>query len=241
MVKSKRERTVDDLRMYAGMLGRTARDYWGTQPRECNLCGYRGKFRTFGSPGRADARCPQCGSVERHRLLGLFAEEDRTFEGRDVLHFAPEPSVSALIRGQRPSSYDVSDFGNDATLNLNLEDIRLPDCSYDVVVASHVMEHVDDSKAMREVYRILRPSGVALVMVPIIEGWQTTYENGAVKTPIQRTVHFGQFDHVRYYGADIRQRLQDAGFTLTEITATEPDVFRYGLQRGEKIFVCQRP
>ena len=73
---------------------------------------------------------------------------------------------------------------------------------------------------------------MALLMTPVIEGWDYTYENSAIVAPLDRRVHFGQEDHVRYYGADLRKRIADAGFSLREFTANEPQVHTYGLFRG---------
>ena len=67
---------------------------------------------------------------------------------------------------------------------------------------------------MLEIYRVLKPGGVVLIMLPVIEGWSTTYENNAVVTPEERARHYGQADHVRYYGADVRDRIRAAGFKL---------------------------
>jgi len=90
--------------------------------------------------------------------------------------------------------------------------IDLPDECVDLVLCLHVLEHVDDDRrAMAEVHRILRPSGHFIVMVPIEEGWEVTYENPKVVSPRQRLLHFGQEDHVRFYGRDIRNRLTAAG------------------------------
>ena len=109
------------------------------------------------------------------------------------------------------------------------------------MVCSHVLEHVNDRKALRELKRILRPSGTAILMVPIVEGWDTTYEDPSVSSPEGRDLHFGQSDHIRFYGRDFRDRVRDAGFELTEFTAEEPDVSRYGLLRGDKVFFARRP
>jgi len=104
-----------------------------------------------------------------------------------------------------------------------------------------VLEHVDDAKALSEIYRVLKPGGVALIMLPVIEGWSTTYENPRVTTPEERKRHYGQSDHVRYYGADIRERIKRAGFALDEFTAEGEDVLTYALQRGEKVFIATKP
>ena len=128
-----------------------------------------------------------------------------------------------------------------ADLVLDIEKIALPDASYDCVVCSHVLEHVDDKKALREIYRVLKPGGVALIMLPVIEGWASTYENPNVTTPEERKRHYGQSDHIRYYGADVRSRIAAAGFGLEEFTAQGEDVLTYALQRGEKVFIATKP
>jgi len=94
---------------------------------------------------------------------------------------------------------------------------------------------------LSELYRCTRPGGRVLIMVPIIEGWRQTYENpDALNDRASRTLHFGQFDHVRYYGADIRDRISAAGFTLEEFQASPQDCIRHGLLRGETVFVAHR-
>jgi SAM-dependent methyltransferase len=211
-------------------------------PRTCNVCGYRGRFRPAGKPRRIDARCPKCGSAERYRLLALWLERQGAFlRGASVLHFAPEAGLAALLK-TRVGDYRSADITpGRADLVLNIEAIAAPDASYDCVVCSHVLEHVDDKKALAEIHRVLKPGGVALIMLPLIEGWAKTYENKNVTTPEERKRHFGQSDHVRFYGADVRDRIRAAGFALDEFTAEGEDVLTYGLQRGEKVFIARKP
>jgi hypothetical protein len=90
-------------------------------------------------------------------------------------------------------------------------------------------------------YRVLSNGGVLFAMAPVIEGWDRTYENAAVRDPRSRELHFGLYDHVRYYGRDIRNRICGAGFELSEYTAEGEAVIKYGLGRGEKVFVCKKP
>jgi hypothetical protein len=82
------------------------------------------------------------------------------------------------------------------------------------------------------------PQGVALLMTPVIEGWDYTYENSTVVTPLDRRVHFGQEDQVRYCGADLRKRIVDAGLSLREFTANERQVCTYGPLGGKKLFIA---
>jgi SAM-dependent methyltransferase len=208
---------------------------------ECNLCGYVGRFGPFGDPPRRGAVCANCGSKERQRLIGLWVKANpAVIEGADVLHFAPERTLRDLFVGHGAAyrSADLRPGAADAVLNI--ENLILPDETVDVVVCSHVLEHVDDQKALKEIHRILRPGAQALLLFPIIEGWESTYANPEHTSEEDRSRYFGQFDHVRMYGRDVRDKIRNTGFKLTEFTAEEPNVTRYGLLRGEKIFIAKK-
>ncbi|MXU63816.1 class I SAM-dependent methyltransferase [Oceanomicrobium pacificus] len=211
--------------------------------RQCPICGFVGGFKEFGHPPRYDSRCPGCQSLERHRLLALAVEQGLIpFFGNvsdlSMLHFAPDAVMA---------DYFDTRFGRHVTADLfmegvdhafDIENIDAPDCSYDVVLASHVLEHVDDFKASAEIRRILVDGGLFLAMVPIAEGWSNTYENPAIDGAQAREMHFGQSDHVRYYGADFSSRIERSGLRLVkEITATGQECADHGLIRGEKVFV----
>ena len=86
-----------------------------------------------------------------------------------------------------------------------------------------------------------RPGGLLIAMFPIVEGWDKTYENASISTPEERLLHFGQHDHVRFFGRDARERLAAPGFVVSADTAVEPFVRQHGLIRGEKIFLCEKP
>jgi SAM-dependent methyltransferase len=211
-------------------------------PRVCNTCGFQGYFRAFGWPIRPEALCPRCGSLERHRLFGLWLDANASLvRGKRVLHFAPEPVIGALIScfTREYVTADLTPGVGDSVVDIE-HMTALQDGSFDVIICFHVLEHVDDRAALSEMHRVLARPGMALLMTPVIEGWDYTYENFAVVTPLDRRAHFGQEDHVRYYGADLRKRIVDPGFSLREFTANEPQVYKYGLFRGEKLFIATR-
>jgi SAM-dependent methyltransferase len=211
----------------------------GLAPRECPLCGRRDRFLPYGSPPRFDAECPTCASLERHRQLCLTLDDLDVIAGSDVLHFSPEPCLVTYIQARRPSSYVAVDLaGIHGARPLNIEHMpELGDDSFDLVIASHILEHVDDERALAELRRVLRPAGVLLVMVPIVASWTHTFENPAATTPRERELFFGQADHIRYYGQDIRDRITNAGFEVDVRIASEPQVTRHSLVRGDPIFI----
>jgi len=207
---------------------------------KCPCCGHQGRFDTTGHPPRYGSLCPTCGSLERHRLLILVDQKEDFFTGKEVLHFAPEAILSRIV-GTRAKRYVSADLApGRADCILNIERIDQPDESWDVVVCSHVFEHVNDQVALAELRRILRKGALLIAMVPIIEGWETTYEDPAITSEQDRQRHFGQFDHVRIYGRDFRDRLKMAGFDISEHSANGSDAVKYGLVRGEKVFACTK-
>jgi SAM-dependent methyltransferase len=215
----------------------------GMHPRKCSICGETGLFTAFGNPPRFDARCGSCGSLERHRLFALYVQRFGGFAaGMRVLHFAPERQLGTMIRA-RVKDYETADLSTrlDVTHHVDIEATGLPSERFDRIVCSHVLEHVDDRKALAEMFRMLKPGGRAYIMSPVVEGWAATYENPEITDPAGRLIHFGQADHCRIYGRDIRDRIRAAGFTLDEFTAVEPDVLTYGLVRGETLFIATRP
>jgi SAM-dependent methyltransferase len=229
---------LDFLRRVTGASGSKGASF----PRRCSVCGYQGRFQAAGRPRRIDARCPQCGSAERYRLLALWLDRHGAFlKTADTLHFAPEAGLAKLLK-TRAGRYRSADIApGRADMVLNIEAIGASDACFDCVVCSHVLEHVDDKRALGEIFRVLKPGGVSLIMLPVIEGWAKTYENATLATREERMRHYGQSDHIRYYGADVRDRIRAAGFLLEEFTAEGEDVLTYALQRGEKVFIARKP
>lgn len=209
--------------------------------RICPICRFRGRFWSFGTPPRPDAMCPACLNLERHRLLQLYLSSPggQAMARDHVLHIAPEWFVrmSAFSRSLYVSADIVP---GDVDCVLDLTTLPFGDRSFDVVIANHVLEHVDDDlAAMREIRRILRDHGTAILSVPIIMGWDRTYENPDVISLADRREHFGQHDHLRFYGKDFPDRLAEAGFRVEPFQTTAQDEIRYALKRGDLLFLAQ--
>lgn len=175
-------------------------------------------FLPYGKPARKSAKCPNCGSLERHRLAWLFfKQQTNLFEGnpKRLLHVAPERGTyTSLIENIAGVGYLSADLNRShAMLKMDLTDIQFRAGVFDVILCSHVLEHIqDDIKAMTEMFRVLKPGGWLCVQVPI-KG-KVTYEDAMVKTADERMKRFGQHDHVRIYGTDIANRLHKAGFNV---------------------------
>jgi SAM-dependent methyltransferase len=169
-----------------------------------------------------------------------LAETDPIAPDAKLLHFAPEWGLRPILQALAPD-YTSADIGDRGDLKINIEDIDLPDDSYDVIICHQVIEHVDDQRALAELRRILRPGGLAVLTTPVVEGWDETYENPEITTRQGRILHFGQGDHTRFYGRDLRDRITGAGFELEEYTAVEPFVSRHALERGGKLFIARKP
>lgn len=129
-------------------------------------------------------------------------------------------------------------------VRMDITQIDFPDNSFDVIYCSHVLEHVvDDRQAMQEFYRVLRPGGWAVLLVPITA--DQTFEDPAIVSPQDRLQMFGQADHVRRYGPDFVDRLKDAGFEVRVIRVSDlygrVDAMRMGLTAAcGDIFHCTK-
>lgn len=210
--------------------------------RSCPLCGYVGEFAPVGSPPRLDGLCPSCRSRERHRLFKLWLDrEGRIGKAHRVLHFAPEPVLAPILRAMAGTYVTADLMRPDVDLQLNIESLDLPEATFDIIVAHQILEHVDHRHALAECFRCLAPEGLMVVTTPIIEAWPSTYVNAEATSKKARLLHFGQADHSRYFGRDLKDHMRDAGFVLTEFVSVEPDVSAHGLIRGETLFVLQKP
>ena len=237
-------RTVRDL---------LARAWYAGRGRQCPICGGGARrFAPYSASGfarRAEARCVWCGSLERHRLAWLVLARHAGGEpGRRppaFLHVAPEACLAGRLRERFASGYVAADLG-DRVADVRMDLTRIPFASgvFGVLYCAHVLEHVvDDRAALAELFRVLAPDGVALLMVPI-EG-EVTLEDPTITDPRQRRKVFGQSDHVRIYGRDFVARVREAGFRVRRwhwselVCAQESVVMGIGEAAGE-LFECTK-
>ena len=201
--------------------------------KECPLCGCRRrKFLPYGyvSP-RENALCPNCLALERHRLLWLWLLRESDL-GRGavalprLLHIAPEVALMRKFRkmySSQPDRYITADLESPlADMHFDVQQIPMGDGEVDTIICNHILEHVeDDSKALRELYRILRPNGWAVILSPVDLERERTFEDDTITDPKERTRIFGQYDHRRIYGRDYVERLAAVGFEVYDIPYKE--------------------
>lgn len=202
----------------------------------CVLCGNR--VRSFHSHGggapvleerqvvggmlRENDRCPVCHGCDRTRMMKLFLEK-HTNLGRErikVLHVAPDFGLYLWLRRQANVDYTATDI--DAERYRHIVGIRAADITrttfsdnlFDIIICSHVLEHIpDDSAAFRELFRILKPGGVALLLTPYALDGVGTDEDPLINDASEQDRRFGQWDHVRIYDRDdFLERMRKAGF-----------------------------
>ncbi len=194
---------------------------------------------------RNNALSPSTLSLERHRLLWLYLKNETDFfsskEKKKVLHFAPEQAFYKLFRNQKNIDYTTTDlFSPLADVKADICNLPFEDNSYDIIFCNHVLEHIpDDTKAMQELFRVLKKGGMAILQIPQELARETTFADDSITDQKERAKIFGQYDHVRIYGRDYFDKLRSIGFTVVEEDYTNkisPElVEKYCLAKGEII------
>lgn len=214
--------------------------------RRCPMCGWTGfRFEPYGNEAthRTDARCPICGSLERHRLAYLLLK-DRIAPAQRVLHVAPERMIVSWLVSLS-SEYLNIDLHNAAMQRMDLTRLELGAGSKTLIWCSHVLECIaDDQKALSEIYRVLEPGGVLILQVPI--SGERTYEDANVTSDRDRLKKFLDKNHVRLYGLDLKERIERAGFECDVLQASQlsPDQrVHHAVDAGyyREVFYCRRP
>lgn len=214
----------------------------------CPICDshYR-KFLPYGRlKPRENALCPNCQSLERHRLMWLYLRDRTDFftPGKHVLHIAPEACFIQRFEKLHGDHYITADIESPlAKVKMDIHQIPFADNTFDVILCNHVLEHVnDDLLAMRELCRVLKPGGFAILQVPFYFPLPDhTFTDLTITNPRERERLFGQSDHVRRFGKDYADRLRASGFRVTEDnyvgTLDEAAAYRYGVFTNELIYV----
>lgn len=209
------------------------------------------KFLPYGyGIQRKNALSPSTLSLERHRLMWLFLQQESNFFSSDkklkVLHIAPEQCFLDLFRKQQNLEYTTSDLESPiADVKADICDLPFEDNSFDVVFCNHVLEHIpNDTKAMQELYRVMKTGGFGIFQIPQDLSREVTFEDNSITDPKERAKIFGQYDHVRVYGRDYFDKLRSIGFTVDEIDYTQkiaPEKLeRFALMKGEILPVCYK-
>lgn len=215
----------------------------------CPICTHTySRFLPFNRP---NALCPHCRSLERHRLLFLYLKNKTDFFSKRVklLHFAPEKCLHDQIRKYPNIHYTTADLmttymdaiGVAPDLIMSVSDIQFPDQTFDVVICNHVFELVpDDAAGMKEIYRVIKPGGYAIIQSAVGLHLENTIETSRMDAQ-DRIKFAGSQQHLRRYGRDYPQRLANAGFDV-EINhyVKSLNANRFGLMIDENIYICHK-
>ena len=202
------------------------------------------KFLSYGyKTFRKNALCPGTLSLERHRLLWLYLDRETNFLSSklNVLHVAPEQVFYKKFKKLKNWEYFTFDLNSPiADIKGDLISTNFKDEYFDLIICNHVLEHIEDDKsALDEMYRILKYNGISILQVPINVKRENTFEDLSIKSKIQREKYFGQYDHVREYGLDFKDRVEQAGFKVEMINyskkISEDLVIKYGLMKDDLI------
>jgi SAM-dependent methyltransferase len=237
--------------------------------RDCVICGHRcGGFLPYrtgwsGSPRAMRAldvvgsdlgnfECPWCGSHDRERHLMMYLQATGLWSripGLSILHFAPERRLAPRLLAQGPVRYvraDLYPAGPDI-IRMDIHAIPEDDRSFDLVIANHVLEHVDDEvRAVAEIARVLRPGGHAVLQVPYSPRLTRTFSDPGIDSEAARLECYGQEDHVRLFGRDVFARFAAAG-GLEDLSAShgellpDRDAYRWGVNPAEPFFLFRKP
>jgi SAM-dependent methyltransferase len=222
----------------------------------CIICKH--KYRIF-EPFKnvENEKCTNCISMKRHRLLYKFLLTETSIltgsEKLKLLHFAPEKAFYDIFSKMKNINYFPCDiepenykfYRKTKIHKIDITNIKHQDIFFDVILCNHVLEHIeDDSKAMRELHRVMKKGGLGIFQVPLDFNRNITYEDSTKTTPAERYIAFGQMDHVRCYGNDYTDRLKNAGFEVHDIRYTanfsEEEKFEFGFPQEESIYLCYK-
>lgn len=223
------------------------------------------KFLPYGyGTQRPNVLAPGTLSLERHRLLWLYLQNETDFfqpkfisdtaekdtetssARRKVLHMAPEQCFLNRFKKLKHLDITTADlYSPIVDVKADICDLPFEDSSFDIIFCNHVLEHIeDDKKAMKELYRVLKKGGFGIFQIPQDYTRETTYEDFSITLPEERAKHFGQYDHVRVYGSDYFDRLRAVGFNVEEVNysnkLSQTEIDKYRLMKNEILPVCKK-
>ncbi|KZE97127.1 Spore coat polysaccharide biosynthesis protein SpsA [Geobacillus stearothermophilus] len=204
----------------------------------------------FENYNKYTAICPSCGSMDRERLYKLYIERETNLQHSHskVLHVAPESQLRKWLQSFANITYVCGDLypSDDLMEKIDITDIKnYSDESFDVIICSHVLEHIpDDLRAMSELYRVLKKGGWGIIQVPIALNLKETFEDPSITTPEERLRVFGQADHVRIYAKDYVDRLKSVGFKVKKFNYAQKyglsEARKYGLSDTDVLYVVEK-
>ncbi len=208
----------------------------------------------IGAGLRPNTVCPYCQSTDRDRLIFLYFKNklDIFNQKLKILHIAPEPALYKFLKKQKNLLYYTgTKYSEGIYFHQNIDSVDLlqipyKDEEFDLVICNHVLEHiVDDAKAMSEIFRVIYKGGSAILQVPISNIIDSTYEDETITISSEREKHFGQFDHVRIYGKDYVNRLENAGFRVETYNAFKDNsnhekLNKLSLNKNENLFIAHK-
>ena len=205
---------------------------------KCPLCKKNvDKWLPYSS--RKNVACPHCNSAERHRLTSIYLKKKKY---NFFLHVAPERLLTNIFK-KSSNNYICGDinpirYKDMNAIYLDITDIKYQNNYFDCIYASHILEHIiEDMKAMKEMYRVLKKNGELLALIPQKLNLEKTYENNKIETPEDRKKYFGQWDHVRLYGLDFSKKLKSCGFYIKIFCLKECEPYLKKMYYDEKYII----
>lgn len=222
-------------------LRRVLRIWYAGKRHVCPCC--QARLRRFVTDRRL---CPACGSGPRHRLQWLYLEKEYGLFGHKdcILDIAPWRYFQRYCLKYTNLRYHSIDISSRWAMERgDITAMPYREGSYQIILCSHVLEHIpNDEAAMREMYRVLVPGGIALIQVPL--AGERTFEAPAARSTEDRERLYGRADHVRIYGSDIGDRLGGAGFEVKMVPYgaqyDQPEQVRYGLDPEEMLIIGKK-
>lgn len=258
----KKNAVLYSMLRYLRNFRRVSVDLMRKRDKYCLVCGHKvGKFlpsgiqeevftnhHIIGGGMRDNCTCPYCGCNDRQRWqYYVLKNYSGILEAGEcsVLHFAAETSSSVLIRQNKKCRYitaDIEEGRCDIVVDMTNMHMFGND-TFDYIIANHVLEHIhDETKAFSELKRVLKKNGVIILSFPLCNDMKT-YEDSSITTPEGRLKAFGQTDHVRLYGTDYKERLENYGLDVKvfspEDKLTDEEITKYALIRDDISIFCR--